>query len=85
VVVNRTSKPANCARPDSGIGGDWKLTHLKGRTATDAQKPFNQASLAMKTGDREMAVRLYQQVVDQLLPGDELWEQARRQLEALRR
>jgi tetratricopeptide (TPR) repeat protein len=61
-----------------------KETSLQSRMAADAKKPYDLATLALKTGDREIAIRKYQQVVDQLLPGDSLWEQARKQLETLK-
>jgi hypothetical protein len=68
----------------ASTGAREKEEFLKSRMTADAQKPFDQASLAMKTGDRERAVRFYRQVVEQLLPGDELREQARKQLENLK-
>jgi tetratricopeptide (TPR) repeat protein len=61
-----------------------KEVNLQGRMSADAQRTFDQAGAALKTGEKEIAARLYQQIVEQLLPGDGLYEQAKKQLGTLK-
>jgi tetratricopeptide (TPR) repeat protein len=62
-----------------------KDTSLLSRMTPEATKLFDQASLAAKLQDGERAIRLYQQILELMLPGDEIRERAVRQLEALKR
>jgi tetratricopeptide (TPR) repeat protein len=45
---------------------------------SQADKLFNQATLASKTQDTQLAIRLYQQILDLMNPGDEFYEKAKR-------
>jgi hypothetical protein len=62
-----------------------KDTSLLSRMTPEATKLFDQASLAVKLQDRVRAIRLYQQVLEVMLPGDEISQRAATQLEALKR
>jgi hypothetical protein len=59
-------------------------TLLRSRMATEAANIFERASAAKKIGDEQQAIRLYRQIVDMMLPGDDIREQAQKQLEALK-
>jgi serine/threonine protein kinase/tetratricopeptide (TPR) repeat protein len=61
-----------------------KEASLKGRMNLDALNLFDQANNAEKTQDTDKAIRLYQQIVDQMLPGDDLRERAAQRLSALK-
>jgi tetratricopeptide (TPR) repeat protein len=62
-----------------------KAETIRNRTFADAKKLETQASLARKIQETETAVRYYQQIVDLLLPGDEMFDNAKKELEALKR
>jgi len=62
-----------------------KNASLLSRMNTDATKLFDKATLALKLQDREGAIRQLQQILDLMLPGDEIREKAAKQLEALKR
>jgi tetratricopeptide (TPR) repeat protein len=62
-----------------------KNATLLARMTSDATKLFDQATLAMKLQDTARAIRLYQQIVDAMLPGDEIRERAAKQMELLKR
>jgi pSer/pThr/pTyr-binding forkhead associated (FHA) protein len=55
------------------------------RATTEASNLYNRATLAVKSQDNQIALRNYQQIMDLLLPGDELWEKARKESEGLKR
>jgi hypothetical protein len=50
----------------------------------DAETLFTKANTAMKLQDPVAAVRLYQQIVAQMLPGDEIREKAQKVLETIK-
>jgi len=52
---------------------------------SQAEKLLNQAGLAAKAQDTQLAIRLYQQVLDLMSPGDEFYEKARKENEALKK
>jgi pSer/pThr/pTyr-binding forkhead associated (FHA) protein/tetratricopeptide (TPR) repeat protein len=58
---------------------------LLGRMNPEANKLFDQASLAAKLQEGDRAIRLYQQILELMLPGDEIREKAAKQLEVLKR
>jgi hypothetical protein len=62
-----------------------KHASVLGRLNTEANKLFNQASFAQKSGDASGAIQKFQQVVDLMLPGDEIRARATKELEALKR
>jgi pSer/pThr/pTyr-binding forkhead associated (FHA) protein len=62
-----------------------KAETLRTRTVADARNLDTRASFSRKAGETESAVRYYQQIVDLLLPGDDLFDNAKRELEALKR
>jgi hypothetical protein len=45
---------------------------------------FAQGTAALKTGNTQLAKRIFQQVYDQTLPGDEFRDKATKQLELLK-
>ena len=55
------------------------------RATTEATNLYNRATFAVKSQDNQVAIRNFQQIMDLLLPGDELWEKARKESEALKR
>ena len=55
------------------------------RINTAAEQLYSQASFALKSQNTTQAVRLFQQVVDTTMPGDEYREKAAKQLELLKR
>jgi pSer/pThr/pTyr-binding forkhead associated (FHA) protein/tetratricopeptide (TPR) repeat protein len=58
---------------------------LRTRLAAQANDLLTKANLAAKMQDSERAIRLYQQVIDLMPPGDDIREKAVQQLEALKR
>jgi pSer/pThr/pTyr-binding forkhead associated (FHA) protein/tetratricopeptide (TPR) repeat protein len=58
---------------------------LLNRMTADANRLMNRATFAAKSQDTELAVRLFQQIVDLMLPGDEVRDKAAKQLEELKR
>jgi serine/threonine protein kinase len=61
-----------------------KEASLQGRMTLDAQKLFDRANYAEKTQDTDNAIRLYQQIVDQMLPSDDIRKSAEQRLNALK-
>jgi pSer/pThr/pTyr-binding forkhead associated (FHA) protein len=57
---------------------------LLNRMTAEANKLLNSATFAVKSQNTEEAIRLFQQIVDLMLPGDEIRERARKQLEELK-
>ena len=47
-----------------------------------AEKLYGQATYAQKSGNAARAAELFQQVIDNTMPGDEFREKAMKQLEA---
>jgi tetratricopeptide (TPR) repeat protein len=70
--------------PDSTTARE-KNASVIARSTSDAQKLFNTATTAEKTGDTAVAIQQFQQILDLLMPGDELREKAVRELEVLKR
>ena len=66
-------------------GAREKNQSLVGRMTADASKIFDRATFAMKAQDTAGAIRQFQQILDLMLPGDEIREKAAKQLEALKR
>jgi hypothetical protein len=62
-----------------------KNAALLDRTFKEATKLFNEASLVRKLGSRDKAAKLFQQVQDMTLSGDEIRNKADKELEALKR
>jgi tetratricopeptide (TPR) repeat protein len=55
------------------------------RMNTEATKLYNAATFALKAQDTAGAIVKFQQVLDMLMPGDEIREKAAKELEALKR
>ncbi|MGH9693727.1 MAG: hypothetical protein ACRD5Z_06280, partial [Bryobacteraceae bacterium] len=55
------------------------------RMNTDATKLYNGATFALKAQDTAAAVRQFQQILDTMMPGDEIRDKAAKALEALKR
>jgi predicted component of type VI protein secretion system len=62
-----------------------KNAALLNRMNADALKLLDKANFAVKSQNTEEAIRLFQQIVDLMLPGDELHDKAVKQLEELKR
>jgi tetratricopeptide (TPR) repeat protein len=58
---------------------------LLNRITGDANRLLNSANYALKSQNTEEAIRLFQQIVDLMLPGDDIYEKAKKQLEELKR
>jgi hypothetical protein len=58
---------------------------LLNRMTAEADKLLNRATFAVKSQDTDAAIRLLQQIKDLMLPGDEIYEKAMKQLEELKR
>jgi tetratricopeptide (TPR) repeat protein len=71
--------------PNNSTMARDKNAQLLNRMTTEANRLLNQANAALKLGETERAARLYQQIVDSLLPGDEIREKAAKELERSRR
>jgi len=56
-----------------------------GRLTNTATMLYNEATLAVKSGDTQLALTQYQKILDLLSPGDELWEKAKRESELLKK
>lgn len=56
-----------------------------GRMNTEALKIFSAASFSAKARDLDRAQRQYQEILDTMMPGDEIYEKAKREMEALKR
>ena len=69
----------------TGPGAHDKDVALLSKMTPDATRLSNRATSAAKTGEVEQARSLNQQILDLLLPGDELREKAARELERLKR
>jgi len=68
--------------PDSTAARD-KAAAIRGRLFDQARKLLEQGNYAAKSADQESALSRYRQVLDLLRPGDELRDQAARQIEEL--
>jgi len=66
-------------------GAREKNQSLVSRMTADASKIFDRATFALKAQDTAGAIRQFQQILDLMLPGDEIREKAAKQLEALKR
>ena len=62
-----------------------RAASLRTRATTEANDLFVKANLAVKMQDPARAIRLYQQIIDLMLPGDDLREKAVREMEGLKR
>jgi len=62
-----------------------RAASLRTRATTEANDLFVKANLAVKMQDPARAVRLYQQIIDLMLPGDDIREKAVREMEGLKR
>ena len=62
-----------------------RAASLRTRAPAEANDLFVKATLAKKMQDPARAIRLYQQVIDLMLPGDDLREKAVREMEGLKR
>jgi tetratricopeptide (TPR) repeat protein len=71
------------ADPSSAEARD-KAAAMRDRTTADAEKLFTTASTAEKLGENARATKIYQQIVDSMLDGDEVRERAKKRLEALK-
>ena len=69
----------------TSTGAREKETALRNRLILQATPLFNKANLARKAQETDEARRTYQQILDLLLPGDDIRDQAVKQLEALPR
>jgi len=83
-VARQSYQTASRIDPTSTTARE-KADTIRNRTLTDAKKLDTQASLARKTQETETAVRYYRQILELLLPGDELFDNASKELEALKR
>jgi pSer/pThr/pTyr-binding forkhead associated (FHA) protein/tetratricopeptide (TPR) repeat protein len=70
--------------PDSATARERNASVL-GRMNSEAQKLFNAATAAEKQGETAVAIQQFQQILDLMLPGDELRERAAKELEVLKR
>jgi hypothetical protein len=66
-------------------GAREKNQALAGRMTADANKIFDRATFALKAQDTAGAIRQFEQILELMLPGDEIREKAAKQLEALKR
>jgi hypothetical protein len=62
-----------------------KHASILGRMNSEATKLFNAASFAQKSEDTTNAIQKFQQVVDLMMPGDEIRARAMKELEGLKR
>jgi len=62
-----------------------KHAAMLSRLNADAITLFNKASYAEKLQETELAIRDFQQILDLMLPGDEIYEKAAKRLEALKK
>jgi tetratricopeptide (TPR) repeat protein len=69
----------------SSIPAREKNQLLLGRMTAEANKLFDRATFALKSQDTAGAIRQFQQILDLMLPGDEIREKAAKQLEVLKR
>jgi hypothetical protein len=76
---------ARCSSTPTATSAHDKDVALLNRVTPDATRLLNRAASDAKTDDLAQASKLYQQVLEMLLPGDEIREKAAKQLEALKR
>jgi tetratricopeptide (TPR) repeat protein len=62
-----------------------KHAAVLGRMNTEALKIFNAASFSAKAHDFDRAQRQYQEILDTMMQGDEIYDKAKREMEALKR
>jgi tetratricopeptide (TPR) repeat protein len=70
--------------PGSSVAKE-KHAAVLGRMNSEALKTFNAASFLAKAQDPDRARRQYQEILDTMMPGDEIWERAKKASEALKR
>jgi len=61
-----------------------KANQARARATKAAEDLFTKASAAEKLGARNSAIQYYQQIIDTMLPSDEISDRAKRKLEALK-
>jgi hypothetical protein len=69
----------------SSTGAREKNASVLGRMNSEATKLFNAASFAQKSEDTSGATQKFQQIVDLMMPGDEIRARAMKELEGLKR
>ena len=69
----------------SALSAHEKDVALLNRMTPDLNRTFTRATGAAKTGEQELARSLFQQIMDSLLPGDELRDKTAKELEKLKR
>jgi tetratricopeptide (TPR) repeat protein len=83
-VARQWYQTASRVDPTSTIARE-KVETIRNRTVADAKKLDILASADRKILETEGAVRYYQRILDLLLPGDELFDNAKKELEALKK
>lgn len=62
-----------------------KANQARARATAEANDLFTKASASEKLNEVDRAIQYYQQIVDMMLPGDEIRDRAAKRLEALKR
>jgi len=82
-VARQWYQRANYIDPTSTAAKDNSAA-LLGRMNAEAEKLYNAATLAVKSGETQLAMRRFQQIIDLMNPGDPIWEKAKKESEALK-